>query len=107
MGEASYQDNLWRLVGGRSSIDDRVRVDVHAVLAAEPDNLYDANAIAVWVQGLKVGYLSREDARRLGPGLLALEQRHADRALGRYHRRRDASGRRRVRKCVHAAWWYS
>jgi hypothetical protein len=28
------------LVGGRSSIDDRVRVDVHAVLAAEPDNLY-------------------------------------------------------------------
>jgi hypothetical protein len=30
---------------------------VHAVLAAEPDNAYDANAIAVWVQGLKVGYL--------------------------------------------------
>jgi hypothetical protein len=45
------------LVGGRSSIDDRVRVDVHAVLAAEPDNPYDPNAIAVWVQGLKVGYL--------------------------------------------------
>jgi hypothetical protein len=76
VGEASYQDILWRLVGGRSSIDDRVRVDVPAVLAAEPDNLYDTNAIAVWVHGLKVGYLSREDARRLGPGLLALEQRH-------------------------------
>jgi hypothetical protein len=69
-------DVLGRLLGGQSSIDDRVRVDVHAVVAAEPDDLYDTNAIAVWVQGLKAGYLSREDARRLGPGPLALEQRH-------------------------------
>jgi HIRAN domain-containing protein len=76
VGEASYQDNLWRLVSGRGSSDDRVRVEVCAVLAAEPDNPYDANAISVWVQGLKVGYLSRDDARRLRPGLLALERKH-------------------------------
>jgi hypothetical protein len=76
VGEASYQDNLWRIVGGHNSPDDRVRVDVYAVLAAEPDNPYDPNAVSVWVKGLKVGYLSRDDARRYRPGLLALEQQH-------------------------------
>lgn len=74
VGEASYQDNLWRIVGGRRSPDGRVREDAFAVLAAEPDNLYDASAVAVWIQGLKVGYLSREDAQRYRPGLLALEE---------------------------------
>jgi hypothetical protein len=76
VGEASYQDNLWRVVGGRNSPDDRVRVDVYAVLVAETHNPYDANAVSVWVQGLKVGYLSRDDAGRYRPGLLALEQQH-------------------------------
>ncbi len=76
VGEASYQDSLWRVVGGRRSPDDRVRVDVHAVLVAETDNPYDANAVSVWVQGLKVGYFSRDDALRYRPGLLALEQEH-------------------------------
>jgi hypothetical protein len=51
--------------------------DIYAVLAAEPDNPYDHNAVTVWIQGLNVGYLSREDARRCQPGLLALEQKHA------------------------------
>jgi hypothetical protein len=76
VGEASYQDNLWRVVGGRGSSNDRVRVEVYAVLVAETDNPYDANAVSVWVQGLRVGYLSRYDARRYRPGLLALEQQH-------------------------------
>jgi hypothetical protein len=76
VGEASYQDNLWRIVGGRRAPAGRVREEVYAVLAAEPDNPYDANAVAVWIHGLKVGYLSREDAERYRPGLLALEQEH-------------------------------
>jgi hypothetical protein len=76
VGEASYQDNLWRIIRERRSPDGRVREEVYAVLAAEPDNPYDANAVAVWIQGLKVGYLSREDARRYRPGLQALEQKH-------------------------------
>jgi hypothetical protein len=76
VGEASYQDNLWRIVGGTSSPNERVRVEVSAVLVAETDNPYDANAVSVWVKGLRVGYLSREDARRYRPGLLALEQKH-------------------------------
>jgi hypothetical protein len=76
VGEASYQDNLWRVVGGHGSPNDRVRVEVYAVLVAETDNPYDANAVSVWVQGLRVGYLSRDAARRYRPGLLTLEQRH-------------------------------
>ena len=51
--------------------DDRVRHPVCAVLVAEEDNPYDANAVAVWVQGLKVGHLSRANARRYRPGLLS------------------------------------
>jgi hypothetical protein len=51
IGEASYQDNLWWLVAGRSSSNDRVRVDVYAVLVAETGNEYYANAVSVWVQG--------------------------------------------------------
>jgi hypothetical protein len=66
----------WRIVGGRRCPDGRVREDAFAVLAAEPDNPYDTNAVTVWIQGLKVGYLSREDAQRYRPGLLALEQQH-------------------------------
>jgi len=76
VGESHHQDNLWRLVGGRGHPDQRVRVDVIAVLAAEPDNPYDANAVGVWVRGLKVGHLSRENAQRYQPGLLALQRKH-------------------------------
>jgi len=42
-------------------------------MVAEDDNPYDANAVALWIQGLKVGYLSRENALRFRPGLLALQ----------------------------------
>lgn len=53
VGESNYQDVLWRLVGGRSSPHERVRVDVYAVLVAETGNRYDPNAVSVWVNGLK------------------------------------------------------
>jgi len=76
VGESHYQDNLWRLVGGRGSPNDRVRVDVYALLVAESNNQYDANAVSVWVNGLKVGHLSRENAQRYRPGLLALERKY-------------------------------
>jgi hypothetical protein len=76
VGEASYQDSLWHVVGGRSGGADRVRMEVSAVLVAEADNPYDLNAVSVWVRGRKVGYLSRDDARRYRPGLLALENKY-------------------------------
>ena len=49
---------------------------ITAVLAAEPDNPYDTHAVAVWIDGLKVGHLSRDDARLYQPGLLALQERY-------------------------------
>lgn len=73
VGESHYQDALWRVVGGRTT--DRVRAEVQAVLVAESDNVYDPNAISVWIDGMKVGYLSREDAEVYRPGLLALQAR--------------------------------
>ena len=74
VGESHYQDALWRVAGGRTA--ERVRVEVQAVLLAEPDNPYDPNAIAVLIDGAKVGYLCRDDAEAYRPGLLALEARH-------------------------------
>lgn len=77
VGESHYQDALWHAVGGRTV--DRVRHNVHAVLVAETDNPYDANAISVWITNAKVGYLAREDAAEYRPGLLALERRESNR----------------------------
>jgi tetratricopeptide (TPR) repeat protein len=71
VGESNYQDALWHTVGGRTT--DRVRVEICAVLAAEPDNPHDGNAISVWIDENKVGYLCREDAAAYLPGLLALQ----------------------------------
>ena len=74
VGESRYQENLWRLAGGRRNPEERVRLPVCAVLVPETDNPYDSNAVSVWVDGLKVGHLSRDDARRYRPGLLALQR---------------------------------
>lgn len=74
VGESFHQDNLWQLVGGRHSFEQRVEVDICAVMVAENDNPYDANAVAIWIDGLKVGHLSRDDARRYRPGLLTLQE---------------------------------
>jgi hypothetical protein len=73
VGESHYEDNLWRIVGGRS--EERVKHPVHVVLLPESDNPYDPNAISVWVGGLRVGYLPRELAAAYRPGLLALQLR--------------------------------
>ena len=101
VGEASYQDNLWRIVGGRYSPDGRVREEVYAVLAAEPDNPYDANAVAVWIQGLKVGYLSPRGCPAIPawparPGAAARQAHRPGRCHcgGRHARRRFGTARR-------------
>jgi hypothetical protein len=72
VGESHYQDALWRVARGRTV--ERVRVEVQAVLLAERDNPYDPNAIAVLIDGAKVGYLCRDDAEAYR--LLALEARY-------------------------------
>jgi hypothetical protein len=78
VGESHYQDNLWQLVGSDDR-SERVRVKITAVLAAEPDNPCDANAVAVWIDGLKVGHLSQDDAQLYRAGLLALQEEQASR----------------------------
>jgi hypothetical protein len=76
VGESYRQENLWGLVASPHRAEDRVRIDVCAVLKPETDNPYDSNAVSVWVDDHKVGYLSRDDARQYRPGLLALQREH-------------------------------
>lgn len=70
VGESYYQPNLWHLAGAHPG-KGRVREDICAVLVAEDDNPYDPDAVAVWINGLKVGHLSRENAQQYRPGLIA------------------------------------
>jgi hypothetical protein len=70
VGESHYQASLWRLAGAQPGAE-HVRAEVCAVLVPEEGNPYDPDAVAVWIGGLKVGYLSRENAQRYRPGLLA------------------------------------
>ena len=71
VGESFYMHNLQRLVGDERG---RVRLEIAALLVADSNNPYDSNAVSIWIDGLKVGHLSRADAARLRPGLLQLEQ---------------------------------
>jgi hypothetical protein len=74
VGESNYQDALWSIVGEWRQ--ERIRQQIVAILVAETDNRYDANAISVWVNGLRVGYLSRENASKYRAGLVALQTMH-------------------------------
>jgi hypothetical protein len=75
VGESYRQEHLWRVVGGRHRPEVEVRKDVYAMLLAEDDNPHDPNAVSIWIDGLMVGYLSRDQARALRPGLLAVQER--------------------------------
>jgi hypothetical protein len=75
VGESFYQDALWALVGTRSR-DQRVSVNIVAILVCEDDNAYDENAVSVWIYGKHVGHLSRENAALYRGGILALESEH-------------------------------
>lgn len=76
VGESHYQDTLWQIVGGRTR--EPVRYETHAILVPDPDNHYDDNAIEVRIDGLLVGYLSRDDAAEYLQGLLRLMQTSAN-----------------------------
>ena len=97
VGESHYQDEL-RALSGRTTDAAPFRADLAAyaadvadeepdrrwflaVLVREPDNPYDPEAVAVHAQGGgKLGYLSREDARRYGQVFRSLEKRGFDAA---------------------------
>ena len=75
VSEPPYQDKLWQLVRRQANLAQWVHVEISAVLVPEPDNPYDANAVGVWIDGLKVGYLSRNAAQHYQPGLVALQEK--------------------------------
>ena len=70
VGESHHQEALWGIVGGRTATP--VRFETLALLIPNPDNEFDPNAIEVRIDGLLVGYLSREDAATYRPGLIRL-----------------------------------
>ena len=60
VGTASHQEGLAIVAGGGAdSVGD---VEKWAHLIPEPDNPWDRNAVAVYIDGRKVGYLPRESA---------------------------------------------
>jgi hypothetical protein len=75
VGESYRQTNLWLVFGRRHRTAVHARTDIYAMLLAEDGNPHDPNAVSVWIDGLMVGYLPREQARTLRPGLLAAQDR--------------------------------
>lgn len=73
-GEASYQDAIARIAGGRQIRDEGVQIPVQAQLRCEPTNQYDANAVQVLIDGNVVGYLSKKEATRYCPVITRAEQ---------------------------------
>lgn len=61
VGEASYQSNIDRVAGGRTT--EGVRLDCEAILVPEEASPHDSMTIRVDIQGSTVGYLSRANAR--------------------------------------------
>ena len=62
VGESNYQRALERICGGRTT-EGHEKI-VSATLVCEDNNPYDANAIRVDIEGYRVGYLSRDNAKK-------------------------------------------
>jgi hypothetical protein len=73
VGESHYQTAL-RRVRGKCVPGPEGRPSFSATLVLEPDNPYDEHAVAVMSTVGCVGYLPRENARRYGPSLRALQR---------------------------------
>ena len=74
VGESYRQAELWALVGVAST--ERVRQEIVAFLIPDPDNKYDPNAIGVYIDRFHVGFIPRDMAARLTPGLNSLYALH-------------------------------
>ena len=67
VGESFYDDNLKRLLGSTAGTEDDI--EATAVLDLQTRNEHDAQAVAVTINGLQVGNLSRKMARDLRTAL--------------------------------------
>ena len=64
VGESFYASAIASQIPKDATSDDLMGgVDCVAVLAMDDDNKYDDKAVAVYIGGLRVGHLSRDDAR--------------------------------------------
>jgi hypothetical protein len=64
-GESHYQEALDEICGGKCTEGHGRKV--YAILHAEPDNPYDPNAIAIYVEEKMVGYMAKESAAEYAP----------------------------------------
>lgn len=60
VGESNYQNNIKKLIIKHDNTG--INQECIATLIPESDNKYDKNAVRIDVDGLTVGYLSRNDA---------------------------------------------
>lgn len=94
-GESHHQDAIAGCVAGAEldvTSDDACSCEFSVRLVREPDNAYDANAIAVRSPaGETLGYLSREDAREYAPVLDRIADRATVECAGRAYGRREGS----------------
>lgn len=67
VGESHYQPALLSITN--CSPGQEVAFDCIAELVPEPTNPHDPHAVMVRIEGKCVGYLSRQNAQRLGPRL--------------------------------------
>ena len=74
VGESHYLDALTAITGRRGR--EHIRQPALAALVREPDNPYDADAVAIWIDGRKVGHLSRSDAQAYQEPLLVLARQN-------------------------------
>lgn len=63
VAESAYQNTIRQLAGAHG--DDNAKTAHTAILLPDDAYPYDDKAVAVFVEGRVVGYLAREDARRL------------------------------------------
>lgn len=65
VGESNYQPAIRTACNWKKGKD--TLFECTAELVPEPTNKYDQNAVMVQIDGQCVGYLSRQDAKTLGP----------------------------------------
>ncbi len=75
VGESHYRVQLQRIVRVAGVRAERGELDTSALLRREPVNRHDPNAVEVVIEGSRVGYLSRDNARRYARRLDQLEAR--------------------------------
>lgn len=76
VGESHYQNELLSICGPKKARGANLIID--AILVLENNNKYDKNAVFVSINGLKVGYLSRENASEYRKSLASLNQSNSN-----------------------------